>query len=57
MVALLSADELGISQAALFKMEHQSDWQISTPRRILAAMGGELRLVAHFPHGEFVISP
>lgn len=50
------ADALGISQAALSKMEHQSDIQVSTLRRILSAMGGELKLVAHFPDGEFVIS-
>lgn len=51
------AEALGISQAALSKMEHQSDFQVSTLRRILAAMGGELKLVAHFPDAEFVISP
>jgi len=51
------ADALGISQAALSKMEHQTDIQVSTLRRILTAMGGELKLVAHFPDGEFVISP
>ncbi|MCB0168701.1 MAG: XRE family transcriptional regulator [Anaerolineae bacterium] len=51
------ADALGISQAAFSKMEHQSDIQISTLRRILVAMGGELKLVAHFPDGEFIISP
>jgi transcriptional regulator with XRE-family HTH domain len=51
------ADALGISQPALSKMEHQPDIQISTLRRILAAMGGELKLVARFPDGEFVISP
>lgn len=51
------AEALGISQAALSKMERQSDFQISTLRRILVAMGGELKLVAHFPDEEFVISP
>lgn len=51
------AEALGISQAALSKMEHQTDIQVSTLRRILAAMGGELKLVAHFPDGEVVISP
>ena len=51
------ADALGISQAALSKMEHQSDIQVSTLRRILDAMGGELKLVARFPDGEFIITP
>jgi transcriptional regulator with XRE-family HTH domain len=51
------AEALGISQAALSKMERQTDLQVSTLRRILTAMGGELRLVAHFPDEEFVINP
>lgn len=51
------AEALGISQSALSKMEHQTDIQISTLRRILAAMGGELKLVARFPDEEFVINP
>ncbi|MFC1760583.1 hypothetical protein ACFL6U_00710 [Planctomycetota bacterium] len=29
---------------------------ISTLRRFLAAMGGELRIVAHFPQGDVVIN-
>lgn len=50
------ADELQINQAAISKMEHQSDMYVSTLRRFIAAMGGELRIVAHFPQGDVVIS-
>jgi transcriptional regulator with XRE-family HTH domain len=46
---------LNINQAALSKMENQSDMRISTLRRLLAAMGGQLKIVAEFPEGEVVI--
>ena len=38
------------------KLEHQSDMYISTLRKFLSAMGGELRIVASFPEGEVVIT-
>ena len=49
------ADALGVSQAALSKMENQGDIQISTLQRILAAMGGELKLVARFPDSKEIV--
>ena len=45
------ADELGIRQPSLSKLETQSDMQISTLRRIIEALGGELELVANLPGG------
>jgi len=42
------ARSLGISQAALSKMENQDDIQVSTLRRLLGAMGGTLELGARF---------
>jgi len=42
--------------AAVSKMEHQSDVYVSTLRRFIAALGSELRIVAHFPHGDVVIN-
>jgi transcriptional regulator with XRE-family HTH domain len=45
------ARELGIKQPSLSKLEKQSDMQISTLRRIVAALGGELEVVAKFPKG------
>ena len=49
------ADLLQMNQAAISKLEHQSDMYVSTLRRFVAAMGGELRIVAHFPQGDVVI--
>ena len=42
------ARNLGISQAALSKMENQGDMQVGTLRRLLGAMGGTLELGARF---------
>ena len=50
------ADILNLNQAALSKMENQTDMRVSTLRRILAAMGGELKIIAQFPEGEVVIN-
>lgn len=49
------ADTLNVNQAAISKMESQSDMYISTLRRFLSAMGGSLKIVAEFPDGEIVI--
>jgi DNA-binding XRE family transcriptional regulator len=49
------ARELGIKQPSLSKLEKQSDMQISTLRRIVAALGGELEVVARFPKGSVKI--
>jgi transcriptional regulator with XRE-family HTH domain len=50
------AASLSMNQAAVSKLEHQSDMYISTLRKFLSAMGGTLRIVASFPEGEVVIS-
>ena len=50
------AEYLKLNQAAVSKMEHQSDMHISTLRRLLAAMGGKLKLVAEFPDENVVIN-
>jgi len=50
------ADALNLNQAALSKMENQSDMHVSTLRRILSAMGGKLKIIAQFPDGEVVIN-
>lgn len=38
-------------------MESQTDRYVSTLRRFIEAMGGELRSVAHCPQGAVEISP
>lgn len=42
---------LGIKQPSLSKLERQADMQLSTLRRIVEALGGELDVVANFPQG------
>ena len=43
------AATLGIRQPSLSKLEKQSDIQVSTLRKIVKALGGELEIVARFP--------
>ncbi|MBN2702902.1 MAG: helix-turn-helix transcriptional regulator [Pontiellaceae bacterium] len=50
------AEKLHVNQAAVSKYENQSDLYISTLRRILSGMGGELRITAHFAEGDVVIN-
>ena len=50
------ASELAMNQAAVSKMERQSDMYISTLRRFLQAMGAELRIIAHFPDQDILIN-
>lgn len=49
------AKQLGIKQPSLSKLEKQSDMQLSTLRRIVEALGGELDVVARFPKGSVKI--
>ncbi len=50
------ANILNMNQAALSKMENQSDMRVSTLRKLIEAMGGTLKIVAEFPEGEVVIN-
>src|ERR1700694_2591431 len=43
------AEALGMKQPILSKLEKQSDMQISTLRKIVKALGGELEVLARFP--------
>jgi transcriptional regulator with XRE-family HTH domain len=45
------ADTLGMKQPSLSKLEKQADMQISTLRKIVAGLGGELQVLAKFPKG------
>lgn len=51
------AQRLGIKQPSLSKLEKQSDMQISTLRKIVRALGGELEVIARFPKGKVPIRP
>jgi pimeloyl-ACP methyl ester carboxylesterase len=50
------ASQLELNQAAVSKMERQSDMYISTLRRFLNAMGAELKIIAHFPERDIEIN-
>jgi len=50
------AESMSMNQAAVSKFEHQSDLYISTLRKILSAMGAELKIVAQFPDADVVIN-
>lgn len=51
----LSQEELGdildVNQATVSKMERRTDMYVSTMRRFIRAMGGELEIRARFPDG------
>jgi DNA-binding XRE family transcriptional regulator len=50
------AATLGIRQPSLSKLEGQDDMQISTLRRLIEALGGQLEIIAHLPRGDIRIS-
>ena len=50
------ANSLDMNQAAVSKVEHQTDMFVSTLRRFIGAMGGSLEIVAHFPQGNVIIN-
>ena len=47
---------LNVDQSAVSKLEHRTDMYVSTLRRCIAAMGGELEIRANFPEGSVRIS-
>ena len=50
------AKTLNVDQSAVSKLEHRTDMYVSTLRRCIAAMGGELEIRANFPEGSVRIS-
>jgi transcriptional regulator with XRE-family HTH domain len=50
------AEALGITQPSLSKLENQDDMQISTLRRLIQALGGDLEIVAHLPRRDIRIT-
>jgi DNA-binding XRE family transcriptional regulator len=41
------AGALGVTQPSLSKLEKQDDMQVSTLRRLIEALGGQLEIIAH----------
>jgi transcriptional regulator with XRE-family HTH domain len=50
------AEELGATQPEISKIEHRTDMYVSTLRRFVEAMGGQLEIIARFPDGTVEIS-
>ncbi len=46
------AESLHIKQAALARLENRTDMYISSLRKYISALGGELDIVARFPEGD-----
>lgn len=46
------AEQLGTNQGALSRLERQSDLYISTLRRFVHALGGEIHIIAKFKDAE-----
>lgn len=51
------ARRLGTRQANVSKLERRADVRVSTLRDVVEAMGGELRITAHFPDADYLIEP
>ena len=49
------AESLGITQPSLSKLENQDDMQISTLRRLVEALGGQLEIIVHLPRGDICV--
>jgi transcriptional regulator with XRE-family HTH domain len=46
------AEVLGLNQATISKLERRTDMYLSSLRRFVEAMGGELEIIASFPDGK-----
>jgi transcriptional regulator with XRE-family HTH domain len=49
------AEVLGLNQATISKLERRTDMYLSSLRRFVEAMGGELEITANFPEGSVKI--
>lgn len=47
---------LRVEQPAIARIERRRDMLVSKLKGLVSGMGGELRLVAHFPDGDVVIT-
>jgi transcriptional regulator with XRE-family HTH domain len=49
------AEKMGVRQASVSGFEKREDIQLSTLKRIVAALGGRLQIFATFPEGKFAL--
>jgi DNA-binding transcriptional regulator YiaG len=50
------AELLDVDQSGVSKLEQRTDMYVSTLRRYIKALGGELEIIAHFPDGNVRIT-
>jgi transcriptional regulator with XRE-family HTH domain len=50
------AEALGMDQGNISKLERRTDMYVSTLRKFVEALGGQLEVVARFPEGSIRIS-
>ena len=50
------AEQLNLEQPAVSELERRADMYVSTLRKCIEAMGGELEIIAHFPEGNVRIN-
>jgi len=48
-------ERLGTGQPSVSRLERRKDVRLSTLREVVEAMGGELKVVAHFPDADYLI--
>lgn len=51
------AELMGIRQASVSKIENQEDMRLSTLRKYIEALGGELEIRVHFPDRDVDLDP
>jgi len=51
-----SGELLGIKQAAVSRIEGHSDIHLSNLRKVIESMGGELVIIARFPHTDVYLN-
>ena len=51
------AELMGIRQASVSKIENQDDMRLSTLRKYIEALGGELEIRVHFPDRDVSLDP
>ena len=51
------ARELGMSQASLSRLERRTDMLMSSARKLVESLGGELVVLARFPDGDIRLRP
>lgn len=49
------AERLATRQPSVSKLENRRDMRVSTLREVVEAMGGELRITAHFPDADYTL--